>query len=97
VPELQVVHPFQPAHGISHVSVDRGMLLWGRICDHVKREAGHFIPSTLWREFNPEDTIRFYALRLHEAGMVKANPQRIIAQGTDRRFLTDLRKELILL
>ena len=38
--------------------------------------------------------IPFYALRLHEAGMVKSSPQKIIAQGTDWRFLKELRKEL---
>jgi len=52
------------------------------------------LPYGRWREFNPEDTIRFYALRLHEAGMIKSSPQKIIAQGTDWRFLNELKKEL---
>jgi NitT/TauT family transport system substrate-binding protein len=52
------------------------------------------IPYNRWREYNPEDTVRFHALRLHEAGMIKASPQKIIAQGTDWRFLTELKKEL---
>jgi NitT/TauT family transport system substrate-binding protein len=47
-----------------------------------------------WREYNPEDTVRFYALRLHEAGMIKSSPEKFIAQGTDWRFLTALKKEL---
>jgi NitT/TauT family transport system substrate-binding protein len=47
-----------------------------------------------WREYEPEATVRFYALRLREAGMIKSAPQRIIAQGTDWRFLNELRKEL---
>lgn len=47
-----------------------------------------------WREYDPEDTIRFYALRLHEAGMIKSSPQNVIAQGTDWRFLKELKKEL---
>jgi len=47
-----------------------------------------------WRTYNPEDTIRFYALRLQEAGMIKSSPQKIIAQGTDWRFLNELKKEL---
>jgi len=47
-----------------------------------------------WREYDPEDTIRFYALRLHEAGMIKSTPQKVIAQGTDWRFLNELKKEL---
>ena len=47
-----------------------------------------------WREANPEDTLRFYALRLHEVGMIKTNPNKLIAQGTDWRFLNQLKKEL---
>jgi NitT/TauT family transport system substrate-binding protein len=38
--------------------------------------------------------VRFYALRLHEVGMINSAPQRIIAEGTDWRFLNELRKEL---
>ncbi len=52
------------------------------------------IPYGKWREYNPEDALRFYSLRLHEAGMIKSSPQKIIAQGTDWRFLAELKKEL---
>jgi NitT/TauT family transport system substrate-binding protein len=52
------------------------------------------IPYNRWRDYNPEDTIRFYALRLHEIGMIKSSPRQIIAQGTDWRFLAELKKEL---
>jgi NitT/TauT family transport system substrate-binding protein len=52
------------------------------------------IPYNRWREYDPEDTVRFYALRLHEAGMLKSSPQKIIAQGTDWQFLNELKKEL---
>jgi NitT/TauT family transport system substrate-binding protein len=51
------------------------------------------IPYGKWREYDPEDTIRFYALRLHEAGMIKSNPQKIMAQGSDWSFLRELKKE----
>jgi NitT/TauT family transport system substrate-binding protein len=47
-----------------------------------------------WREANPEDTLRFHALRLHEVGMIKSDPSKIIAQGSDWRFLNELKKEL---
>jgi NitT/TauT family transport system substrate-binding protein len=47
-----------------------------------------------WRDYNPEDTVRFYSLRLQEAGMIKSTPQKIIAQGTDWRFLNELKQEL---
>ena len=52
------------------------------------------VPYNRWRAYNPEDAVRFYALRLHEIGMVKSSPQTIIAQGTDWRFLNALKKEL---
>jgi NitT/TauT family transport system substrate-binding protein len=52
------------------------------------------IPYDKWREYDPEDTLRFYALRLHEAGMLTSSPQKLIAQGTDWRFLNELKKEL---
>lgn len=47
-----------------------------------------------WRDYDPTDTLRFYALRLHEAGMVRSSPNKILAQGTDWRFLHELKKEL---
>jgi NitT/TauT family transport system substrate-binding protein len=52
------------------------------------------ISYTKWRDYDPEDTLRFYALRLYEAGMIKQSPKQIIAQGTDWRFLRELKKEL---
>jgi NitT/TauT family transport system substrate-binding protein len=52
------------------------------------------LPYDKWREYDHEDTLRFYALRLYEAGMVKASPQKIIADGTDWRFLNELKREL---
>jgi NitT/TauT family transport system substrate-binding protein len=47
-----------------------------------------------WREYDPEDSVRFFALRLHEVGMIKSTPQKLIAQGTDWRYLNALKKEL---
>ena len=58
------------------------------------RQALRELPYGKWRDYNPEETVRFYALRLREAGMVKAAPQKLIAQGTDWRFLNELKKEL---
>ena len=52
------------------------------------------VPYARWREFDPEDTIRFYALRLHEAGLIKSSPNKLIAEGTDWRFLNELKREL---
>jgi NitT/TauT family transport system substrate-binding protein len=47
-----------------------------------------------WREYDAEDTVRFYALRLHEVGFIKSSPQKIIAENTDWRFLNELKREL---
>jgi NitT/TauT family transport system substrate-binding protein len=47
-----------------------------------------------WREYDPEDTLRFYALRFRDAGFIKSTPQKIIADGTDWRFLDELKREL---
>ncbi len=47
-----------------------------------------------WRNYDAEDTVRYYALRLREAGMIKSSPQQIIAGWTDWRFLNELKKEL---
>ena len=52
------------------------------------------VPYDKWREYDAEDTIRFYALRLREAGFIKSSPQKIIADGTDWRFLNELKREL---
>jgi NitT/TauT family transport system substrate-binding protein len=52
------------------------------------------VPYNVWREFDPEDTVRFYALRLHEVDMIKSSPNKIIADGTDWRFLNELKREL---
>ena len=52
------------------------------------------IPYDRWRQYDPEATLNYYALRLHELGMVKAIPQKLIAQGTDWRFLNELKREL---
>jgi NitT/TauT family transport system substrate-binding protein len=48
----------------------------------------------VWREWDPEDTLRFYALRLHEAGLIKSSPNKLIAEHTDWRFLDELKREL---
>jgi len=52
------------------------------------------LPYDRWRQVDPTDTVRFYSIRLHEVGMIKSTPQQIIAQGTDWRFLNELKKEL---
>jgi len=52
------------------------------------------VPYDLWREYDPEDTLRFFALRLHEAGLIQSSPNALIAEGTDWRFIDELKREL---
>jgi hypothetical protein len=48
----------------------------------------------VWGDYDPKDTLRFYALRLHETGLIKSDPQKLIAENTDWRFLNELKREL---
>lgn len=52
------------------------------------------LPYRRWREENPEDTMRFHALRLRDVGMIKSTPQQIIDRGSDWRFLIELKREM---
>ena len=54
----------------------------------------HDVPYDKWREYDPEDTMRFFALRLRDAGFIKSTPQSIIANGTDWHFLDEVKREL---
>jgi NitT/TauT family transport system substrate-binding protein len=47
-----------------------------------------------WREYDAEDAIRFYSLRLRESGFIKSTPNMILANGTDFRFFNELKREL---
>lgn len=58
------------------------------------RQALREIPYGRWRDYKPEETIRFYALRLREAGMVKSAPRKLIAEGCDWRLFEQLKKEM---
>jgi NitT/TauT family transport system substrate-binding protein len=52
------------------------------------------IPYAKWRNYDPEDAIRFYALRLRDAGMIKSSPNKILAEGADWLFWNELKREL---
>jgi NitT/TauT family transport system substrate-binding protein len=76
--------------GAARTLVDKGYTPHYETALQVMKE----LPFNKWREYDPEDTVRFYALRLHEAGMIKSSPQRIIAQGSDWRFVRQLKREM---
>jgi NitT/TauT family transport system substrate-binding protein len=52
------------------------------------------LPYDQWRTADPAETLRFHALRLHEVGMIKSTPHKIVAEGTNWRFLNELKHEL---
>jgi NitT/TauT family transport system substrate-binding protein len=52
------------------------------------------LPYDRWREYDIEDSLRFYGLRLHDARMIRTSPNELIAAGTDWRFLNELKREL---
>ena len=70
--------------------VDRGFVRSYEMARQTLRD----IRYDTWREFDPEDSLRFYALRMQETGMIKSSPQEIIAKGTDFHFLNELKREL---
>jgi len=75
--------------------VNRLMVERGRVPDSpYGRQALQEIPYARWREFDAADTLRFYALRLREGGMIRNSPEKLLAQGSDWRFLEALKKEL---
>ena len=79
----------EPAHA-ARLLVDKGYIQGYDVALQTLQE----LPYAQWREYNPEDSVRFYALRLHEAGLITSTPQQLIAQGTDWHFLNELKKEL---
>ncbi len=47
-----------------------------------------------WRDYDPEETVRFFALQLSDAKLIGKTPQEIISAGTDFAYFRQLRREL---
>jgi NitT/TauT family transport system substrate-binding protein len=47
-----------------------------------------------WRAYDPAESLRFYALRLADAKLLKKTPSQILADGTDFAFFRQMQKEL---
>ncbi|RWP42835.1 MAG: ABC transporter substrate-binding protein [Mesorhizobium sp.] len=84
--DLCTSHPERAAR----LMVDRGYAAHYEYALQALRE----IRYSAWREFDPEDSIRFFSLRLHENRMIESSPRKIIANGTDWRFVDELKREL---
>lgn len=52
------------------------------------------LPYHAWRSYDPADSMRFYALRLREAGLITQTPQEILDRGSDWRIINALKKEM---
>jgi NitT/TauT family transport system substrate-binding protein len=70
--------------------VDGGFIEGYDFALEALRELGYGV----WRDYDPRDTARFYALRMHELGMIGSTPNEIIPRIGDWRFFEDVRKEL---
>ena len=75
---------------VAQMMVERGYTTSRDLTRRVLKE----IPYGRWRQYDAQDSVRFFALRLNEVGMIKAGPEKIIAQGTDWRLLNELKKEI---
>ena len=74
----------------ARVMVQRGVAENYEYVLQAVREIGY----RKWREYDSEDTVRFWALRLKEAGLIKSRPKQVIAEATDWRFINDIKKGL---
>jgi NitT/TauT family transport system substrate-binding protein len=75
--------------GAARLVADRGLTSYDNALQMLRE-----LPYGRWREFDVNDSLRFFSLRLHDVGATKSSPQKIIAQGTDWRFLNELKREL---
>jgi NitT/TauT family transport system substrate-binding protein len=74
---------------VARVVADRGLGRYDYTLQSLRE-----IPYGKWRNYNSEDAVRFFALRMREVGLIRSTPRQIIAHGTDWRFLNELKKEL---
>jgi NitT/TauT family transport system substrate-binding protein len=52
------------------------------------------LPYHAWRSYDPADSMRFYALRLREAGLITQTPQEILDRGSNWGIINALKKEM---
>jgi NitT/TauT family transport system substrate-binding protein len=84
--DLCVSQPEQAARTM----VDRGVVQHYDYVLQAVRDIGY----RSWREYESEDTMRFWGLRLREVGLIKSDPRKLLAQGTDWHFVNELKREL---
>ena len=84
--DLCALEPQQAARAVT----DAGLPFEYDLAVEVFRE----IPYAQWREYDPLDTMRFFALRLREIGMLNQSPDALVNRSSDWRHLNELKREL---
>jgi NitT/TauT family transport system substrate-binding protein len=51
------------------------------------------IPYSKWRDHDSADMMQFYSRRMREAGLIKTDPSKIIAENADWRFINQLKRD----
>ena len=74
---------------VARFMADRGLWSYDMTLQGLRE-----VPYGRWREIDVADSLRFWALRMHDVGAIKSSPQQIIAQGMDLRFLNELKRDL---
>ena len=77
---------FVQKHPVATKRAVRAILKAANVCAVEPAQVAQFLVDKGYTER--------YALRLHEAGMIKSSPQKIIAEGTEWRFFNALKKEM---
>jgi NitT/TauT family transport system substrate-binding protein len=80
----------QEKERIARESVERG---FAASYDYAM-DAMRQVHYDAWRTYDVSNTVRFHALRLYDSGLIRSTPQKILAQGTNWRFLDELKREL---
>ena len=75
--------------GVARLLADKGLASYDNTLQLLRE-----IPYGKWRQYDAEDSLRFFALRMRDVGFIRSSPQKIIAHGTDWRFFNELKKEL---
>ena len=74
----------------ARIVVDRGVFDKYEYVLQAVKEIGY----RNWRIYDTEDTVRFWALRLRELGVISVSPKKVTAENTDFRFIRQLKREL---
>jgi NitT/TauT family transport system substrate-binding protein len=81
---------------VAHVATERGFFT-GPLYPDVTESAVYETIKDLsydWRDYDPEESVRYHALKLNDAKLVGKTPREIINAGTNLAYYHQLRAEL---